>query len=116
MHVSSLASDYYHFDQVKQRLLGERSGVSFQLGDTVKVQVVRVSLDDKKIDLELVEGSSRAKRRAVKSGQGGDYAAKKPAAKKKKPRAKSPAKKADGKAGGKAKAPSASKGRKRKAK
>ncbi len=67
VHVSALNSDYYHFDQAKQRLLGERSGTSFQLGDTVVVQVVRVSLDDKKIDLELVEGSSRAKRRAVKS-------------------------------------------------
>ncbi|MEE8056341.1 MAG: ribonuclease R [Pseudomonadales bacterium] len=67
VHVSALDSDYYHFDPTKQRLLGERTGTSFQLGDTVKVQVLRVSLDDKKIDLELLEGSSRAKRRAVKS-------------------------------------------------
>ena len=66
VHVSSLASDYYHFDQAKQRLMGERTGTSFQLGDSVTVQVVRVSLDDKKIDLEMVEGSSRAKRRAAK--------------------------------------------------
>jgi ribonuclease R len=68
VHVSSLASDYYHFDQAKQRLLGERTGTSFQLGDTVQVQVVRVSLDDKKIDFELLEGSSRVKRRAAKVG------------------------------------------------
>ncbi|WP_101757892.1 ribonuclease R [Oceanicoccus sp. KOV_DT_Chl] len=67
VHVSSLASDYYQFDQAKQRLLGERTGTSFQLGDSVTVQIVRVSLDDKKIDLEMVEGSSRAKRRAAKS-------------------------------------------------
>jgi ribonuclease R len=67
VHVSSLASDYYHFDQVKQRLLGERTGTSFQLGDTVTVQVARVSLEDKKIDLEMVEGSSRAKRRSIKA-------------------------------------------------
>ena len=66
VHVSSLASDYYHFDQVKQRLMGERTGTSFQLGDSVKVMVARVSLEDKKIDLELIEGSSRAKRRASK--------------------------------------------------
>ena len=69
VHVSALDSDYYHFDQVKQRLIGERSGNSFQLGDKVTVQVARVSLDDKKIDLELVEGSSRAKRRSEKSGK-----------------------------------------------
>lgn len=68
VHVSSLASDYYHFDAVKQRLVGERTGTSFQLGDSVIVQVMRVSLDDKKIDLELIEGSSRSKRRAGKAG------------------------------------------------
>lgn len=69
VHVSSLASDYYHFDAVKQRLVGERSATSFQLGDSVVVQVLRVSLEDKKIDLELVEGSSRTKRRAQKSAK-----------------------------------------------
>ncbi len=73
VHVSGLASDYYHFDPVKQRLVGERGGNSFHLGDRVTVQVVRVNLDDKKIDLEMVEGSSRQKRR----GKEGD---KKPAA------------------------------------
>ncbi|MFA7554077.1 MAG: ribonuclease R [Spongiibacteraceae bacterium] len=68
VHVSALASDYYHFDAVKQRLIGERTGASFQLGDSVKVLVARVSLDDKKVDLELIEGTSRAKRRASKAG------------------------------------------------
>lgn len=71
VHVSALDSDYYHFDAVKQRLLGERTGTSFQLGDNVSVRVMRVSLDDKKIDLELVEGSSRAKRRKARSGPAG---------------------------------------------
>ncbi|MGK0499096.1 MAG: ribonuclease R [Oceanicoccus sp.] len=85
VHVSALASDYYHFDQAKQRLQGERTGVSFQLGDAVSVQVARVSLEEKKIDLEMVEGSSRAKRRAVKdrkpksgAGKSGDSRNKKP--------------------------------------
>jgi ribonuclease R len=80
VHVSSLASDYYHFDQVKQRLMGERTGTSFQLGDTVTVQVVRVSLEDKKIDLELLEGSSRAKRRSVKANKNASPVSKKAAA------------------------------------
>jgi ribonuclease R len=87
VHVSALASDYYHFDPVKQRLLGERTGTSFQLGDAVTVQVTRVSLDDKKIDLELVEGSTRAKRRSAKSrdkGRGENPSTKKPTIKKKK--------------------------------
>ena len=81
VHVSALDSDYYHFDAAKQRLVGERSGSSFQLGDKVTVQVARVSLDDKKIDLELVQGASRAKRRSARSAK--PSTAKKPAANKK---------------------------------
>ena len=69
VHVSSLERDYYHFDPVKQRLVGERSGNGFHLGDKVLVRVARVSLDDKKIDLEIVEGSSRAKRRSARKPQ-----------------------------------------------
>jgi ribonuclease R len=69
VHVSALDRDYYHFDPVKQRLMGERTGVMFQLGDLVKVQVVRVSLEDKKIDLEMIEGSTRSKRREQKEGK-----------------------------------------------
>lgn len=96
VHVSSLASDYYHFDATKQRLLGERTGTSFQLGDTVAVKVARVSLDDKKIDLELEEGSSRAKRRAVKAGKGKEFkSSSKKSAPKKEANKKSPKKAAN---------------------
>lgn len=70
VHVSSLDSDYYHFDPVKQRLVGERTGSVYQLGDSVQVLVARVSLDEKKIDLELIAGSSRAKRRADRGTPG----------------------------------------------
>jgi ribonuclease R len=61
VHISALPADYYHFDQGKQRLTGERSGRSFNLGDAVRVQVARVDLDDKKIDLELVGSQGRKK-------------------------------------------------------
>ncbi|SFM75446.1 ribonuclease R [Marinobacter zhejiangensis] len=60
VHVSTLSGDYYHHDAAKHRLVGERTAVSFRLGDTVRVQVVRVDLDDRKIDLELL---SRPRRR-----------------------------------------------------
>jgi ribonuclease R len=73
VHISALESDYYHFDQAKHRLIGERSGRSFQLGDDVTVQVARVDLDDRKIDLEMVASATRAGRRAGKAG--GDKAA-----------------------------------------
>jgi ribonuclease R len=70
VHISALESDYYHFDQAKHRLIGERSGRSFQLGDDVTVQVARVDLDDRKIDLEMVASATRAGRRAGKAGAG----------------------------------------------
>ena len=54
VHISALPSDYYHFDQASQRLVGEHTRQTYQLGDAVRVQVARVDLDDRKIDLELV--------------------------------------------------------------
>jgi ribonuclease R len=54
IHVSSLKNDYYQFDVTGHRLTGERTRKVYRLGDTVNVKVVRVDLDDKKIDLELV--------------------------------------------------------------
>jgi ribonuclease R len=68
VHVSSLDSDYYHHDAVRHRLVGERTGVHFGLGDAVTVQVMRVSLDDRKIDFEMVEGGRR--QRWSKGGKG----------------------------------------------
>jgi ribonuclease R len=53
IHVSALPGDYYHYDQAKQRLIGERTRQVFQLGGAVTVRIARVDLDDRKIDLEL---------------------------------------------------------------
>lgn len=69
VHISALPADYYHYDQARQRLSGERSGRSFNLGDEVRIQVARVDLDEKKIDLELIE--SRSKRKKKGTGKGG---------------------------------------------
>ena len=57
VHISALPGDYYHFDQAKQRLVGERTRRTFQLGGSVTVKVARVDLDERKIDLELEEPS-----------------------------------------------------------
>lgn len=59
VHISTLSGDYFHHDSAKHRLIGERTSVSFRLGDPVRVQVVRVDLDDRKIDLELVSEAKR---------------------------------------------------------
>jgi len=55
VHVTGLPNDYYHFDPVAHRMKGERTGRVFQLADRVKVRVVKVNLDERKIDFELVE-------------------------------------------------------------
>ncbi|RLA00253.1 MAG: ribonuclease R [Gammaproteobacteria bacterium] len=54
VHVTALGDDYYQFDAARHRLMGERSRKIYRLGDKVKVKVVRVNLDEKKIDLEIV--------------------------------------------------------------
>jgi ribonuclease R len=69
VHVTALPGDYYHFDPVHHRLAGERTGRSFRLGDTVEVRVMRVDLDERKIDFEMSEKTTTApvgrKRRAA---------------------------------------------------
>lgn len=54
VHVTALKHDYYHFDPVGHRLKGERTGKTYRLANRVRVQVVRVDLDEKKIDFELI--------------------------------------------------------------
>lgn len=89
VHISALPGDYYHFDPAKQRLTGERSSRSFRLGDTVKVQVARVDLDDKKIDLELIDSPKKKGRSKLdaKKPKASKKTGKQPA-KSKKPKAK----------------------------
>ncbi|WP_150303052.1 ribonuclease R [Pseudomonas saliphila] len=55
VHITALPADYYNFDAVHHRLTGERSGRTFRLGDSVRVQVARVDLDDRKIDFEMAK-------------------------------------------------------------
>ncbi len=55
VHVTSLRNDYYAFDAIKHRLVGERGGHVYRLGDKMKVLVARVDLDERKIDFEPAE-------------------------------------------------------------
>ncbi len=52
VHVTSLRNDYYAFDAIKHRLVGERGGHVYRLGDKMSVLVARVDLDERKIDFE----------------------------------------------------------------
>ena len=55
VHITALQNDYYHFDPAGHRLRGERTGRMYRLGDQVRVRVVRVDLDERKLDFELAD-------------------------------------------------------------
>ena len=54
VHITELGGEYYRFDEVKQELRGERTGVRYAIGARVRVQVSRVDLDGRKIDFRMV--------------------------------------------------------------
>ena len=79
IHITELGGEYYRFDEARQELRGERSGVRYSVGTRVRVQVSRVDLDTRKIDFRMVrEGaelrSSGAAGGARRKGRGGDTA------------------------------------------
>ncbi len=61
VHVTELGQDYFHYDQTKHWLIGERTGKRFRLGDRVTVKVVRADIETSKIDFTLVEKSDTIK-------------------------------------------------------
>ncbi len=59
VHISDLGSDYFHYDDAKHQLVGERTGRRFRLADRVRVQLVRVDMESSKIDFRLAEEAER---------------------------------------------------------
>jgi ribonuclease R len=55
VHVSSMADDYYRYSETTHTLFGENTKKKYRLGDKVTVQVVRVDLEKRQIDLGLEE-------------------------------------------------------------
>ena len=80
VHVTSLPNDYYHFDPVGRVLTGERRGLRYRLADPVTVEVMSVSVDERKIDFRIAgdtegdEPTDRAggrRKSSKKRGRGG---------------------------------------------
>ena len=66
VHITELGGEYYRFDEARQELRGERTGVRYAVGTRVRVQVSRVDLDGRKIDFRMVregEGDAAGPRR-----------------------------------------------------
>jgi ribonuclease R len=55
VHVSALGSDYFSRDKSGFRLVGARSGRVFRLGDHLRVRLINVIVDERKIDFELLD-------------------------------------------------------------
>ncbi|WP_027330019.1 ribonuclease R [Marinimicrobium agarilyticum] len=66
VHITALPHDYYRFDPAQHRLVGDRTRKVFGLGDELRVRVVQVDLDSRKIDFELesVTATRRGKGKA----------------------------------------------------
>ncbi len=74
VHITELGGEYFRFDEAKQELRGERTGIRYAIGTRVRVQVSRVDLDGRKIDFRLVhEGEAllAVTSRAMKDKTGG---------------------------------------------
>jgi ribonuclease R len=55
VHVSSMADDYYRYLEQQHVMRGENTRKVYRLGDKVRVQVVRVDMERRQVDLGLVD-------------------------------------------------------------
>ena len=54
VHITELGGEYFRFDEMRQELRGERTGIRYGIGSRVRIQVSCVDLDGRKIDFRLV--------------------------------------------------------------
>lgn len=90
VHITALPQDYYHFEPARHRLVGERTRTTFKLGDSLTVRVVRVDLDERKIDFELIGAKTGRKAKPKASSKAKAMAKDYEAAQARKPRKRKP--------------------------
>jgi ribonuclease R len=66
VHITELGGEYFKFDEARQELRGERTGIRYAIGTRLRVQVSRVDLDGRKIDFRLVREGEELTSRALK--------------------------------------------------
>ena len=71
VHITELGGDYFKFDEQRQELRGERSGVRYTIGTRLQVQVGRVDLDGRKIDFRIVQDEADAAQPRAAAGRSG---------------------------------------------
>jgi ribonuclease R len=70
VHITELGGEYFRFDEARQELRGERTGIRYALGSRVNVQVSRVDLDGRRIDFRLVSDGDDLVLRALRDKSG----------------------------------------------
>jgi len=55
VHIKNLRDDYYHYDEEKYHLIGERTKKIYRIGDEVRIKVTKVNRDKRELDFELIE-------------------------------------------------------------
>ena len=79
VHITELGGEYFRFDEARQELRGERTGMRYAIGTRVRVQVSRVDLDGRRIDFRLVrEGDELLARAGKDKGVAHDVAPRAP--------------------------------------
>jgi len=68
VHITELPNDYYHFDPVGRVLTGERRGLRYRLADPVEIEVLAVSVDERKIDFRIAQDEQATGNAGEKSG------------------------------------------------
>ena len=66
VHITELGGEYFRFDEARQELRGERTGIRYAIGTRVQIQVSRVDLDGRKIDFRLVHPGDELVARAMR--------------------------------------------------
>ena len=72
VHITELGGEYFRFDEARQELRGERTGMRYAIGTRVRVQVSRVDLDGRKIDFRLVHEGEELMVRAMRDKTGAE--------------------------------------------
>lgn len=74
VHITELGGEYFRYDELRQELRGERTGLRYVIGTRVRIQVSRVDLDGRRIDFRMVRegelGGATASRKPAGAGRG----------------------------------------------
>lgn len=55
VHISKLGEDFFTLDEKNYKIVGEKTGKKFTLGDAVKIKIEGTDLDNRKLEMSLVK-------------------------------------------------------------